>query len=61
MRGLFGRIENEIFYYRGWHEVTAEGFIDRLDAYLQGARQGVAGLNGPDAASGEPWLGRLDV
>lgn len=32
--GLFGRVKNEFFYYRDWHGVTAEEFIDRLDAFL---------------------------
>jgi len=32
--GLFGRIKNEMFYYRSWKGVSIEGFIDRLNNYL---------------------------
>ena len=32
--GLFGRIKNEFSCHRDWRGVTAEGLVDRLDAYL---------------------------
>jgi transposase InsO family protein/transposase-like protein len=32
--GLFGRIKNEMFYYRSWRGVSIEEFIDRLNDYL---------------------------
>lgn len=32
--GLFGRIKNEMFYYRSWKEVGIDEFIDILDSYL---------------------------
>lgn len=33
--GFFGRLKNEFFYYRDWRGVTAEEFMERLDAYLR--------------------------
>lgn len=32
--GLFGRPENEFFYYRDWSNVTVPRFIDELDRYM---------------------------
>jgi transposase InsO family protein len=32
--GLFGRIKNEMFYYRSWKGVGIEEFIERLNNYL---------------------------
>jgi transposase InsO family protein/transposase-like protein len=32
--GLFGRVKNEMFYYRSWKEVSVDGFIATLDNYL---------------------------
>ncbi|MBQ6453532.1 MAG: IS3 family transposase [Coriobacteriales bacterium] len=33
--GFFGRLKNEFFYYRDWRGVSAEDFIEQLDAYLR--------------------------
>lgn len=35
MEGFFGRLKNEFFYYRNWKGVTAEEFIEKLDAWLE--------------------------
>ncbi len=32
---FFGRLKNEFFYGRDWRGVTAEEFIDRLDAWMR--------------------------
>jgi transposase InsO family protein/transposase-like protein len=32
--GLFGRIKNEMFYYRSWKGVSIEEFVNILDSYL---------------------------
>jgi len=32
--GLFGRVKNEMFYYRSWKGVSIGEFIDILDSYL---------------------------
>ena len=33
--GFFGRIKNEMFYFRSWDGFTIEQFIDELDRYLK--------------------------
>jgi len=33
--GFFGRLKNEMFYYRSWKDVTVNQFIDKLDNYLR--------------------------
>lgn len=33
--GFFGRLKNEMFYYRSWEGVSIEQFIDELDQYIQ--------------------------
>ena len=33
--GFFGRLKNEMFYYRSWRNVSVEQFIDMLDNYLR--------------------------
>ena len=33
--GFFGRLKNEFFYGRDWRGVTAEEFMERLDAWLR--------------------------
>jgi transposase InsO family protein/transposase-like protein len=33
--GFFGRLKNEMFYGRSWHNVSVEQFIDGLDGYLR--------------------------
>ena len=33
--GFFGRLKNEFFYYRDWRGVSAEEFMERLNAYLE--------------------------
>lgn len=33
--GFFGRLKNETFYYRSWHGVTIEDFIDKVDGYMR--------------------------
>ena len=33
--GFFGRLKNEMFCYRSWHNVSVEQFIDMLDSYLR--------------------------
>lgn len=35
MEGFFGRLKNEFFYYRDWHDVTIEQFITQLNTYLR--------------------------
>ena len=32
--GFHGRLKNEFFYNRDWHDVTVRAFIDQLDEYL---------------------------
>ena len=32
--GLFGRLKNELFYYREWKGVSLSEFIDTLNEYL---------------------------
>jgi len=32
--GLFGRINNEMFYYRDWKDVSIDEFINILNEYL---------------------------
>jgi len=32
--GFFGRIKNEMFYNRSWHDVSIEEFMEYLDSYL---------------------------
>jgi transposase InsO family protein len=32
--GFFGRLKNEMFYYRSWQGVSIEQFIDELNSYL---------------------------
>ena len=34
--GFFGRLKNEMFYYRDWSGTTIEEFIDELDRYIRG-------------------------
>jgi putative transposase len=33
--GFFGRLKNEMFYYRSWKDVSVNQFIDKLDNYLR--------------------------
>ena len=33
--GFFGRLKNEMFYYRSWEGVSIDQFIDELDRYLK--------------------------
>ncbi len=33
--GFFGRLKNEMFYYRSWEGVSIDQFIDKLDQYIQ--------------------------
>jgi transposase InsO family protein/transposase-like protein len=33
--GFFGIIKNEMFYFRSWHDVSIEQFIEELDRYLR--------------------------
>lgn len=33
--GFFGRIKNEMFYYRTWKDVTIDQFMNELDSYLR--------------------------
>lgn len=33
--GFFGRLKNEMFYYRSWKDVSIDQFIDELDRYLR--------------------------
>jgi len=33
--GFFGRIKNEMFYYRSWEGVPIAQFVDELDSYLR--------------------------
>jgi putative transposase len=33
--GFFGRIKNEMFYYRSWEGVSIAQFVDELDSYLR--------------------------
>ena len=33
--GFFGRLKNEMFYYRSWKDVSIVQFIDELDNYLR--------------------------
>jgi len=33
--GFFGRLKNEMFYYRSWKDVSIEQFINELDRYLR--------------------------
>jgi putative transposase len=33
--GFFGRLKNEMFYYRDWSVTTIEEFIDELDRYIR--------------------------
>jgi len=32
--GFFGRLKNEMYYFRNWRNITIEGFIDELDCYI---------------------------
>lgn len=32
--GLFGRLKNELFYYRNWTGIKISEFIDALNEYL---------------------------
>ena len=32
--GFFGRLKNEFFYSRSWHNVTIEDFCTMLDQYI---------------------------
>ena len=32
--GFFGRLKNEMFYWRDWQGVSIEDFIERLDHYI---------------------------
>jgi len=34
LEGLFGRPENEFFYYNDWGKVSIEEFIEELDEYM---------------------------
>jgi len=33
--GFFGRLKNEMFYYRSWQGVSIDKFINELDSYLR--------------------------
>ena len=33
--GFFGRLKNEMFYYRSWKDVSINQFIDEIDSYLR--------------------------
>ena len=33
--GFFGRLKNEMFYFRSWKDVSIEQFISELDSYLR--------------------------
>ena len=33
--GFFGRIKNEMFYYRSWQGVSITQFMNELDGYLR--------------------------
>lgn len=33
--GFFGRLKNEMFYFRSWKDVSINQFIDELDGYLR--------------------------
>jgi putative transposase len=33
--GFFGRLKNEMFYYRSWKDVSVNQFIDKLDSYIR--------------------------
>jgi len=33
--GFFGRLKNEMFYFRSWKGVSIDQFIDELDRYLR--------------------------
>ena len=33
--GFFGRLKNELFYARGWMNMTIEEFTAELDAYIR--------------------------
>lgn len=33
--GFFGRLKNEMFYYRSWKDVSIDQFINELDCYLR--------------------------
>lgn len=33
--GFFGRLKNEMFYYRDWSGTTIDEFIDKLDRYIR--------------------------
>lgn len=35
MEGFFGRLKNEFFYYRDWRGVNVDGFVARLESYLE--------------------------
>ncbi|EEZ60607.1 IS3 family transposase, partial [Slackia exigua] len=35
MEGFFGRLKNEFFYYRDWRGVSVDGFVARLESYLE--------------------------
>jgi len=32
--GFFGRLKNEMFYGRPWHDVSVDGFMDALEASI---------------------------
>lgn len=32
--GFFGRLKNEMFYGRPWHDVSVDGFMDAIEAYI---------------------------
>ena len=38
--GLFGRLKNEFFYHSDWEGVGADGFMERLGAYLEYYNEG---------------------
>jgi putative transposase len=33
--GFFGRLKNEMFYFRSWKDVSIDQFIDELDSHLR--------------------------
>jgi len=33
--GFFGRLKNEMFYFRSWQGVSIDKFINELDSYLR--------------------------
>lgn len=33
--GFFGRLKNEMFYYRSWQDISIDQFINELDSYIR--------------------------